>query len=99
MAWNLEDGAVEDKRVMVRTTDKPHATILKLLGMGDTSLSEVMQFPTTRRELFDKLQLRLVVFFKDRIEVKAVFPMPDILNQECTLTRGKGEGEMASPHS
>ncbi len=87
MAWNLEDGAVEDKRVMVRTVDEPHTTILKLLGIGDTSLSDVMQFPTTQRELFDKLQLRLVVF-GDRIEVKAVFPLPDISFQECTSARG-----------
>jgi hypothetical protein len=44
-----------------------------------------MQFPTTQRELFDKLQLRLIVF-KDKIEVKAVFPIPDIMLHECTLT-------------
>jgi len=85
MAWNLEDGSVEDKRVMVRTVDGPHNTVLNLLGIGDKELSELMQFPATQRELYDKLQLRLVVF-EDRIEVKAVFPMPDILNQECTFT-------------
>jgi hypothetical protein len=86
MAWNLEDGAIEDKSVMVRTMDEPHNTVLKLLGIGDNELSDRMQFPTTRRELFDKLQLRLVVF-KDKIEVKAVFPMPDILYQEYTSAR------------
>jgi site-specific DNA recombinase len=89
MAWNLEDPAIEDKSVMVRTMDEPHNTVLKLLGIGDSELSDRMQFPTTHRELFDKLQLRLVVF-KDKIEVKAVFPMPDIKNQECTFTRGLG---------
>ena len=89
MAWNLEDPAIEDKSVMVRTMDEPHNTVLKLLGIGDSELSDRMQFPTTQRELFDKLQLRLVVF-KDKIEVKAVFPMPDIKNQECTFTRGIG---------
>jgi hypothetical protein len=86
MAWNLEDPAIEDKSVMVRTMDEPHNTVLKLLGIGDSELSDRMQFPTTQRELFDKLQLRLVVF-KDKIEVKALFPMPDIKNQECTFTR------------
>jgi site-specific DNA recombinase len=86
MAWNLEDGAIEDKNVMIRTMDEPHNTVLKLLGFGDTELSDKMQFPTTQRELFDKLQLRLVVF-KDKIEVKAIFPMPGIKNQECTFTR------------
>jgi hypothetical protein len=86
MAWNLEDGAIEDKSVMIRTMDEPHNTVLKLLGFGDSELSDIMQFPTTQRELFDKLQLRLVVF-KDKIEVKAVFPMPDILYQEYTSAR------------
>jgi hypothetical protein len=85
MAWNLEDGAIEDKSVMVRIMDEPHNTVLKLLDIGDNDLSERMQFPTTQRELFDKLQLRLIVF-KDKIEVKAVFTMPDITRQECTLT-------------
>ena len=86
MAWNIEDGAIEDKSVMVRTVDKPHETVLKLLGVGSSGLSEAMQFPTTQRELYDKLQLRLMVY-KDKIEVKAVFPIPDILNQECTVAR------------
>jgi site-specific DNA recombinase len=86
MVWNLEDPAIEDKSVMVRTMDEPHNTVLKLLGIGDSELSDKMQFPTTQRELFDKLQLRLVVF-KDKIEVKSVFPMPNIKNQECTFTR------------
>jgi site-specific DNA recombinase len=95
MAWNLEDGTVEDKSVMVRTMDAPHATVLKLLGIGDGHLSGIMQFPTTQRELFDKLQLRLVVF-KDKIEVKAVFPMPDIKNQECTFTIGYTRGGKAT---
>jgi hypothetical protein len=83
MAWNLEDPAIEDNSVMIRTMDEPPNTILKLLGIGDSELSDKMQFSTTQRELFDKLQLRLIVF-KDKIEVKAVFPMPDILYQECT---------------
>jgi len=90
MAWNLEDGAIEDKSVMVRTMDEPHNTILKLLGIGDNELSDKMQFPITQRELFDKLQLRLVVF-KDKIEVKSVFPISDIKNQECTFTSGQGK--------
>jgi site-specific DNA recombinase len=82
MAWNQEDETSED-RVMVRSRDKPHERILQMLGLGYNELSEEMQFPLTQRELFDKLQLRLIVF-KDKIEVKAVFPMPDIMPQECT---------------
>jgi site-specific DNA recombinase len=82
--WNQEDPSTEE-RVMVRSIDKPHTNILQRLGLGYSELSEDMQFPLTQRELFDKLQLRLVVF-KDKIEVKAVFPIPDIMPQECTST-------------
>lgn len=98
MAWNLEDGAIEDKSVMVRTVDAPHKAVLKLLGIGDSELSDLTQFPATQRELFNKLQLRLVVF-GDKIEVKSVFLIPDISPQECTytsLTRG-GEGSLSRP--
>ena len=83
-AWNLEDPSTEE-RVMVRSIDKPHSNVLQRLGLGYSELSEDFQFPLTQRELFDKLQLRLIVF-KDKIEVKAVFPMPDIMPQECTST-------------
>jgi site-specific DNA recombinase len=85
MKNNLEEPD-EDKRVMFKVTDEPHKKVMKLLDLGNGELSDGMQFPTTQRELFDKLQLRLIVF-KDKIEVKAIFAMPDILNQECTFTR------------
>jgi site-specific DNA recombinase len=85
MDRNLEEPD-EDKRIMFKIRDEPHNYVLKFLRMGNTNFSENMQFPTTQRELFDKLQLRLIVF-KDKIEVKAIFPMPDIMPQECTFTR------------
>ena len=88
MKKNLEEPD-ENKRVMFRVTDEPHKKVMKLLDLGNDELSDEMQFPTTQRELFVKLQLRLIVF-KDKIEVKAIFAMPDILNQECTLARGLG---------
>jgi len=88
MEKNLEQPD-EDKRIMFKITDEPHNHVLKFLGMGNSDFSEDLQFPTTQRELFDKLQLRLIVF-KDKIEVKAIFSMPDIMPQECTVTRGLG---------
>ena len=86
MKNNLEEPD-ENKRIMFKVTDEPHHKFRKLLELGDKDLSENMQFPTTQRELFDKLQLRLIVF-KDKIEVKAIFPMPDILNSEYTVAEG-----------
>ena len=94
LAWNQEDPTTED-RVMVRSVDRPHEIILKMLGLGYNELSEEMQFPLTQRELFDKLQLRLIVF-KDKIEVKAVFPIPDIIPQECTSTSQSTFGPLPS---
>jgi len=84
MKKNLEEPD-EDNRVMFKVTDEPHKKVRKLLDIGGSDLSERMQFPTTQRELYDKLQLRLIVF-KDKIEVKAVFPISDIMPQECNLT-------------
>ena len=66
-----------------------------MLGLGYNELSEEMQFPLTQRELFDNLQLRLIVF-KDKIEVKAVFPIPDIIPQECTSTSQSTFGPLPS---
>ena len=86
MVWNSEDETKEE-RVMIRRIDEPHKTILTLLGLNDKSLSESYQFPTSQRELYDKLQLSLVVF-ENKIEVKSLFPIPDISNQECSSMRG-----------
>jgi len=84
MESNLEEPD-EDKRLMSKITDEPHNNALKILGMGNSNFSDFTQFPTSQRELYDKLQLRLIVF-KDKIEVKTIFPIPDILNSECTVT-------------
>jgi len=87
MAWNTEE---EDGR-MVRLVDTPHNTVMRLAGLESTSLSESMQFPATRRELLQKLQVQ-VVGFHDRIEVKAIFPIEPVYHQKCTSPY-QGEGE------
>ena len=79
MAWNTEN---EDGS-MVRVVDKPHDTALKIVGIEDNSLTKTLFFPATKRELLDKLQVRVVVFM-DRAEVKAVFPIEPI---DCQLFR------------
>ena len=52
-----------------------------------------MQFPATRRELLDRLQMRAVVF-GDRTEVKVLFLILPISNQRCSFTYegDKGDG-------
>ena len=81
MAWNTEN---EDGN-MVKVVEKPHKTALQIADFEDRDISKLMGFPATRRELLDKLQVRVVVFH-DRIEVKALFPIEDIYCQECTST-------------
>ena len=71
---------------MVRIVDKPHQTVLKILGLDNEDISKAMQFPSTRRELLDKLQVRVVVFSEKRIEINAVFPIDPIICQKCTST-------------
>ncbi len=79
MAWNTET----ENGQMVRVVDRPHKTVLSLVGFEDKDISDVMHFPATKRELLDLLQVRLVAF-EDRVEVKAVFPVEPIDRLLCT---------------
>ncbi|MFC1892983.1 recombinase family protein [Chloroflexota bacterium] len=77
--YNLEDN---DGR-MVRIAETPHKTVLGLLELDDKGVSTAFQFPGTRRELLDRLQVKVIVF-TDRVEVKALFPIAPICSQKCT---------------
>ena len=79
MIWNTET----ENGQMVRLVDKPHNTVLRLASFDGKDISQVMQFPSTKRELLDLLQVRVVIF-DDRIEVKAIFPIANINSQKCT---------------
>ena len=69
MDWNTED----EGGSMIKVMDKPHKTVLKIVGFEDKDISKVVQFPATRRELLDKLQVRAIVF-----------PIEPIYCQKCT---------------
>jgi site-specific DNA recombinase len=77
MAWNTEN---EDGS-RVRLVDSPHQVVLKVVTSENTDLTNIMQFPASRRELLDKLHVRLIVF-DDRVEVKALLPIEPIYRQE-----------------
>ena len=79
MAWDTES---EDGQ-KVRIVDTPHLNVLKVVGLEDKDMN--LDFPTTRRQLLDLLQTKLVVF-EDRVEVKAIFPIEPIRHQLCTST-------------
>ena len=79
MAWDTE---TEDGK-KVRIVDTPHLNVLRIVGLDEQDMN--LDFPTTRRQLLDLLQTRLVVF-EDRVEVKAIFPIEPIAHQLCTST-------------
>jgi len=81
MAWNTEN---EDGS-MVRLVDRPHYVALKLIGFDDRAISNTLAFPATKRDTFNKLQMRLVVF-NDRIEVNGLFLIEPINIQWYTST-------------
>ncbi len=87
MAWNTEN----EDGTMTRLVDGPHRAALMLIGFEDTDLSRSAGFPTSRRQLLDKLQVKLSVL-DDRVEVKSLFPVEPVGVQLCTSTKGDGEG-------
>ena len=78
-AWNTEN---EDGS-MFRQEDNPHKVTLRVVGFGDREISDIWKFPGTKRDMLNKLQMRLVVF-NDRIEVDGLFPIEPINIQSCT---------------
>jgi hypothetical protein len=92
MAWNTEN---EDGS-MVRLVDQPHKVALKVVGFEDKELSQTLGFPASKRELFDKLQVKLIVF-SDRIEINGLFPIQPIDIQSLVSTRGDRRGILSTP--
>lgn len=76
LEWNTE---TEDGH-KVKLVEEPHRAVLRIIGIDNEKLSEAVFFPTTKRQILDKLQVRLIAF-DDRVEVKAVFPIMPIENQ------------------
>ena len=81
MEWNTED----ENGGMIRIVDKPHNTVMQLVGFEDREISRAIGFPSTRREVLDMLQIQLMAL-EDRVEVNAVLPVRGIDRQLCTST-------------
>jgi site-specific DNA recombinase len=79
MSWNLED----EKGEVERSVEEPHKIVSTLVNFEDSEISKIMHFPSTKREMLDHLQVRLIVYV-DRVEVKAVFPIEPVDSQLCT---------------
>jgi hypothetical protein len=79
MAWNTEN----EDGTMVRTIDQPHKTVLGITGLEDKDITKAVNFPATRRELLDMLQVRLMAY-EDRVDVKAIFTIKPIERLLCT---------------
>jgi site-specific DNA recombinase len=80
--WNLEN----EDGTMYRLVFQTHDEVLKLVERDDPDQSKAEGFPTSKRQMLDKLQVRLSVF-DDRVEVKSLFPVQPIGIQPCTSAR------------
>ena len=80
--WNLEN----EDGTMYRLVFQTHEEALKLVERDDPDQSKKEGFPTSKRQMLDKLQVRLSVF-DDRVEVKSLFPVEPIGIQQCTSAR------------
>jgi site-specific DNA recombinase len=81
-AWNTEN----EDGTMFKQVYQTHEEALILVGLDDPDRSKLEGFPTSKRQLLDKLQIRLSVF-DDRVEVKSLFPVQPIGIQPCTSAR------------
>ena len=75
-----EDGPI------YRLVFQTHDEALKLVEKDDPGQSKAEGFPTSKRQMLDKLQVRLSVF-DNRVEVKSLFPVEPIGIQPCTSAR------------
>jgi len=82
LAWNTEN----EDGTMFKQVYQTHEEALKLVRLDDPDRSKSEGFPTSKRQLLDKLQVRLSVF-DDRVEVKSLFPVEPFGIQQCTSTR------------
>ena len=80
--WNLEN----EDGTMYRLVFQTHDEVLKLVDRDDPDQSKKEGFPTSKRQMLDKLQVRLSVF-DDRVEVKSLFPIQPIGIQPCTSAK------------
>jgi hypothetical protein len=83
LGWNTED----ENGKMERIVDQPHEAVLKLVNLERQGIDNKTGFPSSKRQLLDKLQVRLTAM-NERTEVKAFFPLAPIQNQLCTSPRG-----------
>jgi hypothetical protein len=82
-AWNTEN---EDGS-MFRLVDKPHQVALKIIGFEDGEVTNRLGFPASKRDMLNKLQVKLAVF-NDKIEVNCLFPVELINIQLCSSIGG-----------
>ena len=79
MAWNTEN----ENGTMVRNVDMPHKIVLGLAGLEDKDVTKAVNYPATRREQLDMLQVRLSAY-ENRVDVKAIFTVEPIKRSLCT---------------
>jgi site-specific DNA recombinase len=82
LEWNVEN----EDGTMFKYVYPPHDKAIELIGLDDPDQSKWEGFPTSKRQMLDKLQVRMSVF-DDRVEVKSLFPVEPIGIQQCPSAR------------
>ncbi len=68
MAWDIEN-----ENGTCSGLDRPHQVALRVAGFEDGTLADIMASSTSKGELLNKLQVRLLVH-NDKIEINGLFP-------------------------
>ncbi|HEY90512.1 MAG TPA: recombinase family protein [Dehalococcoidia bacterium] len=79
MDWNTEN----EDGTMTRVVGGPHQVALKVVGLEDRRLGTTTGFPASKREMLDRLNVRLFVF-NHGMEVNALFPIEPIGSLSCS---------------
>jgi len=77
----IADGATDEFEQQNHQASKVAAVLLGMADIDNDNLREETGSPTTKRQLFDYLQLEVIPFL-DRIEIKAALPIKSIDIQE-----------------
>jgi site-specific DNA recombinase len=79
MLWNL----VDEEGHTLGEAGRPYKNVLTIVGLDDKEVGEFLQFPSSRRALLDRLQVRVIVF-PDRADIKALFDVEPVESQVCS---------------
>ena len=96
----IAEGATDEVEQQNHQASKVAAVLLGMADIDNDNLRDEIGSPTTKRQLFDYLQLEIIPF-SDRIDIKAALPIKSIdfqdYNPDCTSGRYQQSRRRALP--